>query len=60
MLLRLTRLAWVLAILLLVAFVIFFNMSAELRRGVEKEWRNYGGGLVVQMDPIAAPDIERA
>lgn len=58
-LLRLTRLAWVLAISLLVAFVVFFNMSAEFRRGVE-EWRNYGGGLVVQMDPIAGPDIARA
>ncbi|MGZ3197586.1 MAG: hypothetical protein ACXWCO_01430 [Caldimonas sp.] len=59
-LLRLTRLAWALAISLIVAFLIFFNMSAEFRRGVEKEWRNYGGGLVVQADPFAGPDVALA
>ena len=43
-LLRLTRLAWVLAISLIVAFVVFFNMSAEFRRGVEKQWRTTAAG----------------
>jgi len=52
-LLRLTRLAWALAISLIVAFFVFFNMSAEFRRGVEKEWRNHGGGLVVLGGPAA-------
>jgi hypothetical protein len=59
-LLRLTRLAWALAICLIIAFLVFFNSSAEFRRGVEKEWRNYGGGLVVQADPVAGPDARRA
>jgi hypothetical protein len=59
-LLRLTRLAWALAICLIVAFLVFFNMSAEFRRGVEKEWRNYGGGVVVQADPLPGPDVALA
>jgi uncharacterized membrane protein YidH (DUF202 family) len=56
-LLRLTRLAWALAIGLMVAFLVVFNMNAEFRRGVEKEWRNYGGGLVVHADPATDPRI---
>jgi hypothetical protein len=58
--LRLTRLAWALAIGLIVAFLVVFNINAEFRRGVEKEWRNYGGGLVVQADPAAGSHIARA
>ena len=58
-LLRLTRLAWALAIGLILAFLVIFNMNAEFRRGVE-EWRNYGGGLVVQANPAADPHIDCA
>lgn len=58
-LLRLTRLAWALAIGLIVAFLVIFNINAEFRRGVEKEWHNYGGGLVVQADPAAGSHIAR-
>ena len=50
-LLRLTRLAWVLAFGLIVAFLFIFNMSADFRRGIEQEWRNYGGGPYVQSHP---------
>lgn len=60
LLLRLTRLAWVLVIGLIVAFFVVFNMNTEFRRGVEKEWRNYGGGLVVQVDPAAGSPVARA
>jgi uncharacterized membrane protein YidH (DUF202 family) len=56
-LVRLTRLAWALAIGLIVAFLVVFKINAEFRRGVEKEWRNYGGGLVVQANPAADPRI---
>jgi uncharacterized membrane protein YidH (DUF202 family) len=59
-LLRLTRLACALAIGMIVGFLIIVNMNGEFRRGVEKEWRNHGGGLVVQADPGAARDIARA
>jgi hypothetical protein len=59
-LLRLTRLAWALVIGLIVAFLVIFNMNTEFRRGVEKEWRNFGGGLVVQADPAACSHVARA
>ena len=59
-LLRLTRLAWALAIGLIVAFLVIFNINAEFRRGVEEEWRGYGGGFVVQADPAAGSQIARA
>ena len=59
-LLRLTRLAWALALGLIVAFLVIFNLNAEFRRGVEEEWRGYGGGFVVQADPAAGSHIARA
>jgi uncharacterized membrane protein YidH (DUF202 family) len=59
-LLRLTRLAWALAIGLIVAFLVIFNMNAEFRRGVEKEWHDYGGGPFVQADPAVASRALRA
>lgn len=56
-LLRLTRLAWALAIGLIVAFLIIFNMNADFRRGIEKEWQNQGGGPFVRADPAAAARV---
>jgi hypothetical protein len=53
LLLGLTRLAWALAIGLIVAFAVVYHLSDEFRRGVEKEWRDRGGGLVVQLPPAA-------
>jgi hypothetical protein len=43
---NLTRLAWVLAIGLAVAFALLFHWHAEFRRGIEREWREYGGGVL--------------
>jgi hypothetical protein len=51
-LLGLTRLAWALAIALIAGFLVMFYMHADFRRGIEKEWREHGGGLVVQA-PVA-------
>ena len=59
-LLRLTRLAWVLAIGLTVAFFVVFNMNTDFRRGIEDEWRNQSGGFVVQADPAAGANAARA
>jgi hypothetical protein len=59
-LLRLTRLAWVLAIGLTVAFLVVFNMNMEFRRGIEDEWRKHVGGLVVRADPAAGSQVARA
>ena len=59
-LLRLTRLAWVLAIGLTVAFFVVFNMNTDFRRGIEDEWRNQSGGFVVQADPAAGSHAARA
>jgi hypothetical protein len=43
---NLTRLAWLLAIGLLIAFALLFNWHAEFRRGIEREWQEYGGGVL--------------
>ena len=59
-LMRLTRLAWAFAIGLIVAFLVIFNMNVEFRRGIEDEWRNRGGGLVVHSDLAAGSHIARA
>jgi hypothetical protein len=53
LLLGLTRLAWALATGLIVAFAGVYHYSDDFRRGVEKEWRDRGGGLVVQVAPAA-------
>lgn len=60
MLLRLTRLAWILALSLIVAFLVLFSLNAEFRRGVDKEWRDRGAGIVVEADPVALRDVSRA
>lgn len=52
-LLGLTRLAWVLAIALIVAFLVVYHRNAEFRRGVEKQWHDRGG-LVVRAAPHGA------
>jgi hypothetical protein len=39
---------------------VVFNMNADFRRGVEKEWRNYGGGLIVQAHPAPSSPATRA
>ena len=52
---RLTRLAWVLTIGLIVAFLLVLYLDPDVRRGVEKEWRQRSDGLVVQ-----APGMGRA
>jgi hypothetical protein len=51
---RLTRLAWALAIGLLIAFVVMFTMHGEFRREIEKEWRDYRGTMV-QASPPRGP-----
>ncbi len=58
-LLRLTRLAWALAVSLIVAFLVLFSLSTEFRRGVDKEWRDRGGGIVVEADP-GVQDVSQA
>lgn len=60
MLMRLTRLAWALALSLIVAFLVLFSLNAEFRRGVDKEWRDRGGGIVVEADPVAIRDVSQA
>jgi uncharacterized membrane protein YidH (DUF202 family) len=58
LLLRLTRLAWVLMIGLVVAFAVYFYLDADFRRGVEKEWHERV--LVVQAPaPGAAAPPDR-
>ena len=51
---RLTRLAWALAIGLLIAFVVMFSMHGEFRREIEKEWRGYRGTVVLE-SPLRGP-----
>ncbi len=60
MLLRLTRLAWALTLSLIVAFLVLFSLNEEFRRGVDKEWRDRGAGIVVDADPVAVRDVSRA
>ena len=45
---NLTRLAWVLAIGLVVAFALLFHWHAEFRRGIERQWQEHGGVLTVR------------
>jgi hypothetical protein len=44
----LTRLAWVLAIGLVIAFALLFHWHAEFRRGIERQWQEYGPVLTVR------------
>ena len=54
-LLRLTRLAWIFAISLIVTFFVVFNLNSDFRRGVEEEWRGHGGTLNARTVPAANP-----
>ncbi len=51
---RLTRLAWLFSILLLIAFIAMYNMNEGFKRGIEREWQR-GRDLVV-LAP-ATPDV---
>jgi len=48
---NLTRLAWVLAIGLVIAFALLFHWHAEFRRGIERQWQEHGGVLTARADP---------
>ena len=48
---RLTRLAWLFAILLVLGFIATYNMSEGFRRGIDHEWRR-GRELVVLAMPV--------
>ncbi|MGB2817087.1 MAG: hypothetical protein WBA53_07955 [Burkholderiaceae bacterium] len=37
---RLTRLAWLFALLLVIGFYALYNMSDGFRRGIDEQWRN--------------------
>jgi uncharacterized membrane protein YidH (DUF202 family) len=55
---NLTRLAWILAIGLAVAFALLFHWHGEFRRGIEREWREHGGGVLTtraEPGPIRSP-----
>jgi len=48
---RLTRLAWLFAILLVIGFIATYNMSEGFRRGIDHEWQR-GRELVVLATPV--------
>jgi hypothetical protein len=48
---RLTRLAWLFALLLLVGFIALYNISEGFRRGIDHEWQR-GRELVVVATPV--------
>jgi glucan phosphoethanolaminetransferase (alkaline phosphatase superfamily) len=47
---RLTRLAWALAIVLLIAFAVMFFTHADFRRGIEQEWKHRREFMVMAVD----------
>ena len=49
----LTRLAWVLAIGLVIAFGLLFHGHAEFRRGIEQQWQEHGKVLTVRAAPAS-------
>jgi hypothetical protein len=52
---RLTRLAWLCLILLVVLFVALFWSNVEFRRGIEQEWNKHQQ-LIVEL-PLARPPV---
>ncbi|MGZ8273869.1 MAG: hypothetical protein ACXWUM_08120 [Burkholderiaceae bacterium] len=48
---RLTRLAWLFALVLVIGFFALYNMSDGFRRGIDEQWRNQQ--LVVALPPFA-------
>jgi hypothetical protein len=59
---NLTRLAWVLAIGLGLAFALLFHGNVEFRRGIERQWQEHGKVLTVRAAPAPglAPTRARA
>ncbi len=55
---RLTRLAWVFAFILLIAFAALFFTHAEFRRGIEQEWKHRREFTVMAVGPVTALDKE--
>jgi hypothetical protein len=51
----LTRLAWVLAIGLAIAFALLFHWHAEFRRGIERQWQEHGSVLTVRAVLLSGP-----
>ena len=47
----LTRLAWVLAIGLAIAFALLFHWHAEFRRDIERQWQEHSKVLTVRAAP---------
>jgi hypothetical protein len=48
---RLTRLAWLFAILLVIGFIALYSVSDGFRRGIDQEWQR-GRELVVMAPPV--------
>ncbi len=48
---NLTRLAWALAIGLVIAFALLFHGHVEFRRGIERQWQEHGPVLTVRAAP---------
>ena len=48
---RLTRLAWLFALLLLIGFIALYNISEGFRRGIDHEWQR-SRELVVLATPV--------
>ena len=48
---RLTRLAWLFALLLLIGFIALYNVSDGFRRGIDQEWQR-SRELVVTATPV--------
>ena len=55
----LTRLAWVLAIGLVIAFALLFHGHVEFRRGIERQWQEYGPVLTVRAAPASWSRLPR-
>ena len=51
---RLTRLAWLFAILLVIGFIAMYNMSDGFRRGIDQEWQQRSRELMVRVPPMQA------
>ncbi len=49
---RLTRLAWLFAIALLVTFMVMYWNNVEFRRGIEREWNKHQQLVVLAMPAV--------
>lgn len=55
---RVSRLAWLVALLLLVAFIAMYNMSENFRRGIDDEWERKREFMVLAAGGPAAAGEE--